>query len=132
METVLTEEQITKAVDWWRNALSNPKFSAHSEKERASGHDNLALAEVMATVLAHDKKGKEEEGSLDRFCDELGKNLRENPPYGLNVDYHPDMTLYKAAKKSGFKGEFPWKTNMWFRDGKVEVSYGYGVETVEV
>lgn len=132
MQNFLTDEQIEKAVNWWKKVLINPKFSAHSEEERASGQDNLAMAELMAKTFL--TNGNSDKHAVDQFCIELQKLLKESEysKFGLHVDYDPCQILNDAAKKSGFKGRFPWKTNMYFRHGEVQVSYGYGakVETI--
>ena len=119
----LTDEQIDKAVNWWAEQVDHPGFDA--------GEDSLEMimAETMASMLvvpvAQECKTK--------FKDELRSALKDkeyNPLQGVHTDYHPDLILFEVAQASGVsEHNFPWKTNMYFRDdGSVHVSSGYGGE----
>ena len=124
----LTTEQIEKAVNWWADIVQKPKFD-NGDKSSAG-----ATCFILAT-LSRAKC----EPTADQII-EFKKNLKtmlenaETLPYmGLFCDYQPESPLSEAAEKSGIsKLNFPWKTSMWFRDGKVTVSYGYAAELVEI
>lgn len=117
--------QIKKAVDWWVNAIKNPKH----DNGDTSVHGGFARA--FATLGVTEINDEQ----IEIFKNELTELLQsqEEAKWGLHVDYNPDVLLNRAMEKAGI-GELnaPWKTNMNFRDGKVLVSHGYGADWVEV
>jgi hypothetical protein len=124
----LTTEQIKKAVNWWADVIRSPKFD-NGDKSSA-GEMGFMLA-----TMARDKCEPTADQIVE-FKKQLGIMLEvsENLPYeGLHCDYHPEHLLCEAAEKSGISElNFPWKTSMWFRDGKVTVAYGYAQKPVEI
>lgn len=123
METqqILSDEQISTAVEWWANVIRSPKFD-----NGASDPANI-FASLMASTLANRNPVTDEQ--VATFKSALAKNLscattRYNAE--LHVDYHPNELLFSAALAAGISDSlFPWKTNMWFRKGGVQVSCGY-------
>ncbi len=116
----LTKKQIETAVEWWGNAITNPKF------------DNGASdpANLMAAAMARMLKTSISEKKIQAFKAELSKLIKNaDHNYHLSCAYGPDVILGKAMKAALIPySQAPWKTNMDFRDGKVTVSYGYGAE----
>ena len=128
----LTDEQIEKAVDWWANAIVNPKFDGLSDEERADPqNDGYQLAEIM-TAASHKNPTNEQLEAFKLSLQEQLETLDEYSPRTLGVDYGPCLILHEAAKAAGIEriSLFPWKTNMWFYDdGRVGVSAGYRAPT---
>ena len=126
---ILTQEQIEKAVDWWANAIRQPRFDGLSDTERADpANDGYQMAEMMATLAVKPKTEEQMDAFKKALRDEL-LSSEYNPGRGLRVDYGPCIVLHNAAEKAGIGGGiiFPWKTDMYFRDdGSVRVSAGYG------
>jgi len=128
-ERKLSQEQISKAVEWWGNAIRSPKFDNGDNSDQGG----------MTMMLAHLASSKhnptdEQIETFKKNLEELMKNDRcDISRFGLFCDYGPDATLGEAAKKSGISElVFPWKTGMWFRDGKVVVQHGYRNGLVEL
>ena len=126
----LTEKQITKAVDWWKQTLSNPKFDNLGDGPRDQGNE---MASLLATMS--NQRNPMTEEVLEKFGAALADRIRQEASDNgqgihIGVDYDPDAILSDAALAvEGFPDGhtmFPWKTNMWLRpDGSVLVSYGY-------
>ena len=123
---MLNEEQIEAVVDWWANAIANPKFD-NGDPPLVGG-----MCIGIASIL---KEGISKE-QVDKFKEELTNQLNdEGIDYrGLNVDYRPDRPLSDAMRDSGIPStNAPWKTNMVFcSDGTIKVSYGYGAEYKQI
>jgi len=136
---------IKMACELWSQMLSNPKFDALGKDGfRDDPNDSMFMAQGLASVLADNNKATEE--SLQKFKEILYNLLNsklklnndtkeyeicEEGHYytSLNVDYHPDCILSKAAKEAGISEEiFPWKTNMYIYKNGLSISYGYGAE----
>jgi len=72
-----------------------------------------------------------------QFVGQLRSHLR-GPDFGryglvLASDYGAMDDLLEVATKCGIHWEvFPTKAKMYFENGKVTVSYGYGAEEVEI
>jgi len=133
MEVVrLTNEQIAAAVVWWTEAIRRPQF--HTLERGAPVHhseEGPMLAEMMATAHTPAKTDKQ----LGDFAAALAEILVRCNPRDISVDYGPDPILSEAATAAGFKPDmlaFPWKTNMWLVDGKVQVRHGYAAPVVLV
>jgi hypothetical protein len=137
---------IDKACSLWVGMLSNPRFDALGRNGSDDPHGSMAKAQMLATVLAAEKKANFEQ--LQAFSKNLKSYLMnkikidfehnnvfvaEDGYYHsyLTVDYHPDLILYKAAEEAGI-GEhlFPWKTRMEIHNSCLSLSYGYGTEYV--
>lgn len=125
---ILTQEQVEKAVNWWTDAIRQPKFDGLSEAERADpANDSYQMAEIMATMAVKPKTEQQFENFKKALRSEL-LSAEYSPHRGLHVDYDPCIELHNAAEKAGFGAgiTFPWKTDMYFReDGTVKVSAGY-------
>lgn len=129
--TPITEEQITKAVEWWANSLERPKFD--NGDPPPTGGTTMALA--MMAAAGSDPQAE----SLDTFkcvlADKIRINaVRHNLDVTMGVDYHPDLMLSEAANEAGISDmRFSWKTQMWItRDGRVRVSQGYAAPIVDL
>lgn len=126
----LTNEQIEAAVAWWCKVLRNPKYD-NLGPTRGQDPEETRVNE-MSSLLAM-MLPKSDSSVIDKFGNELrNKFQRDAAPYCIGVDYGPDGFLGEAAKKSGMKTEFPWKTIMWFENGGVQVRYGYGAKEEEI
>ncbi len=124
----LTEEQIEKAAEWWADRVCKPTFSGLSDEERKDPRNlQYQLAEAMASTLVEPVGSDQRQQFIDALKEEL-MNPEYNPFWGLDVDYHPCLTLANAAKKAGIPStNFPWKTRMRFSEGGVvEAALGYG------
>ena len=130
----LTEEQITKAVDWWKTTLASPKFDNLGDGPRDKANE---MAAVMATMSNVNDPMTDE--VLENFGVALADRIRKEAANTsgeilVSVDYGPNAILSDAAEAvenfpTGMT-TFPWKTIMWLReDGSVSVSYGYGAPT---
>ena len=124
----LTKEQIEKAVNWWADVIQKPRFD-NGDKSEAGG-----IGAVLAS-MARDRFSPSE-GQVEKFKTYLREELEKEAYFvfdGLHVDYHPSKELSGAAKKANISElNFPWKTSMWFRDGKVTVAYGYCAKPLEI
>lgn len=123
----LTDEQAEKAAQWWANRVCAPIFNGLSDEERKNPRNTAyQMAEVMATMAVEPVSDSKREKFIAALKTELQAE-KYNPYWGLSVDYGPCATLHHAAKKAGVpQTNFPWKTNMSFReDGTVAVSMGY-------
>lgn len=118
-------EYVKVAVNWWANAIVNPKFD--------NGDDSMAgggMAFLMAMMVNTKKNISDEQVKI--FKDELANLIMAEmtSPYGcrLSVDYNPDYILSAAAEKAGIHNDmgFPWKTSMNITKEKVSVWAGYG------
>ena len=117
-------EYITVAVNWWANAIYNPKFD--------NGEDSMAS--LMALMLSSKNSFTKEQLSTFKkeLASEIIKNLNDSydGECSLRVDYHPEGLLFTAAKKAGIDDDtsFPWKTCMHISEKEVSVSAGYGAD----
>lgn len=123
---MLNEEQIKAAVEWWADAISNPKFD-NGDQTKTGG-----ICMGMAVLL---KEGVSEQ-QVGKFKEELTAQLSdEGIDYVcLNVDYGPCRALSDAMRDAGIAPtNAPWKTDMqFFGDGSIQVSYGYGAPYKQV
>lgn len=114
------------AAEWWATQLADPAFRNERPGE---GDFNSFAASGLAAILAYGHPVSAEQ--LATFTDALEHILIRDTRddgwhYGLHTDYHPDRSLNEAAETAGIdESRFPWKTNMWIRDGAVTVSAGY-------
>lgn len=136
----LSKAQIDAAVQWWMQAIEEPKFDnlGPTRDAELAGNPTAAFAGNLATMQA-DQTILERLAKLQPFGDTLRKVLEQDDGQiersGLHVDYGPDASLSKAASESGMKtgiATFPWKTHMHFRDGGVQASCGYGAPYEEL
>ena len=121
---ILTEKQIELAVEWWAKAIDNPKFD----------HGDGSAGGSFVQALAMQNKTEVTEDQLSVFKKSLAATLRkEDKRNGLHSDYGPGRLLAEAMTEAEISHtNSPWKTNMHFREGRVEVSYGYGASIVEL
>lgn len=116
-------EYVKIAVNWWANAIVNPKFD--------NGDDSTGIA-VLLRMMVNTKNSISKE-QIAIFKKELADLIVEqlnSTSYGecrLGVDYQPDTLLSTAAQKAGIANDigFPWKTDMVISKEKVSVSAGY-------
>lgn len=113
------------AAKWWADKLRNvgPGNFDNGDDSSAGG-----MLMVLASMLALQNQASDE--SVDLFEEELAETIKEQVEsqgsMTLSVDYGPDYILGSIAEKTGVgTGGFPWKTTMWVRANKVEVSAGY-------
>jgi hypothetical protein len=125
-EMKLTTEQIECAVNWWREALKEPRVHSGdivsdaivSYRNAREGYD-LGQIETFVSVLRIRLEAEFEEDDID-----------DTPR--LMVDYEPKGILEEIANETLYEGHFPWKTRMLFKDGGVQAKRGYGAEMVEI
>lgn len=124
---MLSKAQVETAVNWW------------SEKVRGGAtHNNGAdtFQSFMAMMMADSMVKPQEDDKVEKF-----RNLLKDAIFSdyysfsrhefmtLSCDYDPDRILSDCAEKADiFTMNFPWKTNMRFRDGGVQVKEGYGAD----
>ena len=120
----LTDEQIEKAVTFWSSVITDPKYDIGAKAPQET------LAESLFSLGKKEVTPEEVVMFRTALRNKL-RNLNGNAP-DLHVDYHPTPMLREAAEEAGMHvgmSLFPPKTNMWFRNGQVQVSYGYGAAT---
>jgi hypothetical protein len=129
LECGLTEEQVSKAVEFWKEQLRSGIWD----------NGDSSATGFMTTMMARDlqESSRPQEDVLEKFGVALDRLIREGEiwslRYGLSVDYEPGGVLADAAKEAGIEtSAFPCKTRMYFRDGKVEASCGYGAPSKEL
>ena len=133
----MTDEQITKAIEWWMNALRKPTFNTLSERER---HDPREMGGAVAEMLALVTHQDVPEEKIAAFGQVLEKSVRkelvrEQREVYLDVDYHPCALLADALVKAGIPNRtdvLPWKTRMYIGPVDVRVSCGYGAPPVRI
>lgn len=122
----MTKEQVEAAVKWWVNTIQNPKF------------DNGDRSEVggLATLLALCCTKELSKEQVETFKNELTDILLTEDlvhRFGIGADYQPDQFLAKALDSANISyNNVPWKTHMYFGDGKVLVKYGYSSPLVQI
>ena len=100
----ISKEQICVATEWWCWKLRWQTYIGLSDKQIAAF--KVALAGELAKAEIHDE---------------------------VDTDYGPGQVLGIAAGKAGINGSvFPWKTNMRFLSGGVQVSDSRLAPFVEV
>ena len=121
----LTAKQIEVAVQWWGERLKVPTFDMGADSRGSM------MAEMMATVYHK----SESEDTVTMFKQALAKELKRTKErvewLCVGVDYWPGKILSDALEAAGVEvgmTQLPWKTQMWFQDGGVQVSLGYGGE----
>ena len=132
---MVTQEQAKVAARWWGEQLKNPTFKTLSDAERSDpATEAIAMAEMMAGIMPRNTTDMQ----IAVFVDFLEARILQDEfivRYGLHVDYGPGPDLADAADAAGIlvtPSTFPWKTHMWFQDGGVQVSLGYGAPTEEL
>lgn len=121
---MITQEMAEVAAQWWVDCFSNPS-------QKLGVKDELGgISERMLTVLAATKRpGVDDLHNLKETM--LGYLVKHQPRY-LDVDYHPDHNLSEIARLANFKGMFPVKTVMVFKDNTVSVKRGYGSDYEQI
>lgn len=124
---MIGDNEIQKAVNWWSDKLRSN--SPHS-------NGDTGLASVMACIIADRGTKPVSDEQIAIFKEELTKSLEEHRAdswISLDCDYGPCRMLDAAAQKAGINVlNFPFKTGMEIREGKVRVSDGYGMAYVEI
>lgn len=115
---------VTVAVDWWANAVCNPKFDNGDDSQVG---ETMAM---MAMLLGNSGEQLSQE-SISTFKKCLGEAIMQDlekfhKEICLEVDYNPCIALAEAAQVAGIsKNKFPWKTRMWVSNTEVIVRTGY-------
>lgn len=117
-----------KAVNWWCEKL---------ESRQPHSNGDSSAPSVMACMMADIGTKAVTDEQIAVFREELLKELEEKQDTGwgisLECDYGPCRELDAAAQKAGINVlNFPFKTGMEIRDGKVRVSDGYAKPYVEI
>lgn len=89
------------------------------------------MAFMMGKTLQATMAGKRTPEQVDLFEKILCEKLLDFTGFWIGIDYNPWGLFVESAEAAGFELSMsclPWKTNMYFRDGTVKVSYGYGGE----
>lgn len=116
-------DYVKAAVNWWADAIGDPKFD---------NGDPEAGAFVASLAMQENSKSSISKEQIELFKKELAQlvmvkmDLLHNSQCYLEVDYHPDTSLYIAASKAGIdtRMRFPWKTQMIINKERVTVSAG--------
>lgn len=110
-------------VDWWANAVCNPKFDNGDDSKTGS------MLTFMAMLLGN--SGEElSQDSISTFKKYLGESLMKAFEHCdkiyLDVDYDPCFTLASVANEAGISTRrFPWKTFMEVSKTEISVQAGY-------
>ncbi len=124
-----TENKVVfeKAVNWWCEKLRGN--APHS-------NGDSSLPSIMACIMADRGTKPVTDEQIAVFKEELMKELEQSQDsFGISLecDYGPCRMLDAAAQKAGINVlNFPFKTGMEIRDGKVRVSDGYAQPYVEI
>lgn len=116
-------EFITVAVNWWANAIMNPKFD-----------NGDSMTSFVMSKLSLGPSDTITQAQLNVFKVELASQIKQEMLSSfdtnclLSVDYNPDASLATAAMSAGIDTamRFPWKTAMQITNQNVMVSAGYG------
>lgn len=121
----LTPAQIQTAVHWWANVFVNPRMDSGDTSP------NGGVVSAMAMLAVQPIMPEQQSAFREILSDKLtGTELLLG---SLIVDYHPCPTLAEAMDWAGIpQRKAPLKTRMWFRNGGVQVRYGYGSELKEL
>jgi len=125
MSNQITKDQAIVAAKWWSEQLAAPEFN-----NAKSGNLELAVLIRIAHVPVEKEKVAEFEKTLAVYLE--GECHRM-----IEVDYDPCQVLQDALDAAGVDSlglgyVLPWKTRMWFEDGGVQVSTGYGVKKADL
>lgn len=130
----LDDDSARSAAKWWADRLRSGAKLDHGPR---SFTDTFAIGLGSYMQKAAAKNRTEEQ--IQMFEDALYEELKAHELFPLSyivgIDYHPPDIFLRAADKAGIKlsgGCLPWKTHMYYRDGKVKVSYGYGAPIEEI
>jgi hypothetical protein len=127
---------VDRAVELWVDLLRSPVYDNGDE----------TLAGVMSQCLVQGIPRNNDEETLARFAIELREILLSPLQWesdgwdgkktcyttlfqDLDVDYGPNTPLTEAARRSGLKMEFPWKTHMRLREKYLTFAVGYRAPT---
>lgn len=122
---------IKKAVQWWVDAIHDPKFDNLGDGP-ASAQDKLSSAFCgMVSSMKHMNPTAEQAAKFGEALEVALMTPSKSgyyQPY-VSVDYGPDMILDEAAKAAGLeKVQFPWKTSMHLGNNYFTARHGYGGE----
>jgi hypothetical protein len=121
--------EIEVAVNWWIEALKNPKFDIGDPSP--SG----AFFNLMASSVAAANSDLITEEALKVFKETLSRLIAEDlgsfDVCEISCDYRPEGVLASAAKEAGLSGNlFPVKTVCNVEIGRVQVETGCGVKLI--
>lgn len=123
-------KDLEKAVKWWSNKVCKPK--PHSNGDESRGSVFAMILADMGTKEVTDEQRMTFEKKLGELIEEKEKEW-EGLQFCIGCDYGPDNVLGDAAKAAGINElNFPFKTLMIFKDGKIMVRDGYGAPPVEI
>lgn len=130
----LDERSARIAAKWWADRLRSGAKLDNADPSQAGG-----MAFIMGKILQNKMAQKRTLEQVQVFEDSLFEELRDQKTFTTHVagvDYHPTGVFLRAAEKAGIKlggSCLPWKTHMYYIDGVVKVSYGYGapIESIE-
>ena len=122
----MNAEMAETAAKWWADRLREGAKLDNADPSSAGG-----MAFLMGKTLQASMAGKRTPEQVDLFEKILYERLLDFTGRWIGVDYHPIGVFVESAEAAGFELSMsclPWKTNMYFDDGVVKVSYGYGAE----
>jgi len=133
-ENKLNDESARAAAKWWADRL---RYGAKLDHGARTPDD--FVAPLLGTYLQRRSAKDRTEEQIQAFEDALFEELMERKmlpiTYIAGIDYHPTGVFVRAAEKAGIRlggGCLPWKTHMYYMDGKVKVSYGYGAPIEDI
>ena len=130
---LLTDEQKTKAVQYWSKFLKDPTAYMFNNGDDSTDGARTAMCAKLSRI--HDFTQLDIEKFERTLNDYLSRDVDEYK-LKLDVDYRPTKLLDNVAELSLGKkyqpmNTFPCKTNMHFTtDGKVILSEGYAAPDV--
>jgi hypothetical protein len=125
----MDKEAAQKAAEWWADRVCAPTFDGLTPEERLRPENQAyQTAEMRASMLVKPITAEQRATFVTTLTNILMQADAERLYY-IGVDYHPCRILADAASIAGIpETNFPWKTSMWFKDGKLTVARGYGAQ----
>ena len=121
---------VTKAAKWWADQICGNKPHDNGDSGRSSVFACMLADMGREPVSDEQRKVFEDElvVQINKLFEEWGENGAS-----IGCDYGPDLYLSNAADKAGINHlNFPFKTDMFFRNGVISVKEGYGQPIVEL
>lgn len=129
MDETLSERQIVTAISWWGAQLRKPAVFDNGARDLAGLFAGSMAGQIRAEVPITNIQVGTFVHALAGILQAGGIEQRRVMGI-LRTDYHPDAFLDAALETAGIPDAggciLPWKTIMWFMDGGVKVSAGYG------
>ena len=130
----LDEKIARAAAKWWADLLRRGAKLDHGDNS-AIGRSTVALGKSVQIKAAVGRTDEQVQVFEDALCEELMKAKRFPASYVIGVDYNPHSMFLTAAAKAGINlggCVLPWKTHMYYFDGKLKVRYGYGAPMTDI